>query len=148
MNKRQIIRLVLILIVAAVGYLQKDRFTGGGGKPSSPPPQASEPTTGNTVVRNMQIRDMDGSVAYRGDVDLGPTLARIEDGKKDPHENDGAVFGNRERLLPVKERGYYREYVVRTPGIRHAGPQRLVIGKAGEVYYTPDHYQSFRKISP
>ena len=39
---------------------------------------------------------------------------------------DGTVFGNRERLLPLKERGWYREYTVRTPGSRDRGARRIV----------------------
>ncbi len=27
------------------------------------------------------------------------------------------------------------------PGVNHAGPQRIVTGKGGEAYYTPDHYK-------
>ena len=68
-----------------------------------------------------------------------------------PYEKDGTVFGNRERLLPRKARGYYREYTVRTPGLSHRGARRIVCG--GEVprqpdacYYTADHYASFRMI--
>jgi ribonuclease T1 len=99
-----------------------------------------------TVVRNVTVRDMDGRVAYRGDVDLAPALARIEAGERDAHRNDGGVFGNREGLLPRREHGYYREYVVRTPGITHAGPQRLVIGADGDVWYTHDHYSSFTRV--
>jgi filamentous hemagglutinin len=98
------------------------------------------------VVRNVVVRDLDGRVAWRGDVDLRPTLRRIEAGVRDRHRNDGGVFGNRERRLPVKPRRYYLEYVVRTPGISHAGPQRLIVGKGGELFYTFDHYASFRRI--
>jgi filamentous hemagglutinin len=89
---------------------------------------------------------VDGRVAWRGDVDLAPELARIEAGGRDAHRSDGGVFGNREGLLPERRGGYYREYVIRTPGIDHAGPQRLVLGAGGEVYYTADHYASFRQI--
>ena len=98
------------------------------------------------VVEDVQIYDLDGRVAYEGDVDLRPELERIEAGVRDSHENDGAVFGNREGLLPEQPRGYYREYVVRTPNINHAGPQRLVLGERGEAYYTPDHYDSFVRL--
>ena len=101
---------------------------------------------GSLVFRDVVVRDVDGRIAWRGDVDLAPALARIERGEKDPHRNDGGVFGNREGRLPARERGYYREFVVRTPGISHAGPQRLIIGSGGEVYYTYDHYESFRRI--
>ncbi len=98
------------------------------------------------LVQDVRVYDLDGRLAYRGTVDLTPELARIERGERDPHRNDGSVFQNREGRLPAQERGYYREYVVRTPTIRHAGPQRLVIGQGGEVYYTADHYQSFLRV--
>ncbi|TQE92790.1 MAG: hypothetical protein FKY71_19120 [Spiribacter salinus] len=77
---------------------------------------------------------------------MAPVLARVDSGQRDPHRNDGGVFRNRERLLPQRPGGYYREYVIRTPGIGHAGPQRLVVGQDGELYYTSDHYRSFRRI--
>lgn len=70
-----------------------------------------------------------------------------------PFEKDGTVFFNRERLLPVFPRGYYREYTVKTPRVRDRGARRIVCGgqppTAPEIcYYTSDHYNSFRKISP
>ena len=98
------------------------------------------------IVRDITVRDRDGRIAWRGDVDLAPVLARIESGERDEHRNDGGVFRNRERLLPERPDGYYREYVVRTPNIAHAGPQRLVLGDSGEIFYTADHYASFKRI--
>ena len=67
------------------------------------------------------------------------------------HEKDGTVFGNRERLLPSKDRGFYREYTVKTPGERTRGARRIVCGGLKPTtpeacYYTDDHYASFRKI--
>ena len=58
------------------------------------------------------------------------------------------MFENRERLLPIKSRGYYREYTVDTPGLSHRGPRRVVTGgNPPEVYYyTEDHYRSFVRI--
>ena len=65
-----------------------------------------------------------------------------------PHRQDGAVFGNRERLLPAEPRGYYHEYTVETPGLDHRGARRIVTGGTPpEVwYYTDDHYDSFRRF--
>jgi len=82
------------------------------------------------------------------------TLALIRQRGPFPYRKDGAVFGNRERLLPSQPRGYYTEYTVPTPGSRDRGPRRIVAGKgaagdqasSGEYYYTDDHYQSFRRI--
>jgi ribonuclease T1 len=67
-----------------------------------------------------------------------------------PYDKDGTVFGNRERLLPIEKRGYYREYTVKTPGSRDRGARRIVCGGPVRIphacYYTADHYASFRKI--
>ena len=67
-----------------------------------------------------------------------------------PHDKDGTVFGNRERLLPPSKRGYWREYTVRTPGSRDRGARRIVCGGPERTphacYYTADHYASFRQI--
>lgn len=74
------------------------------------------------------------------------TIALIRKGGPYPHERDGVVFGNYEKLLPAKGRGYYREYTVRTPGAKDRGARRIVAGRGGELYYTDDHYRSFRRI--
>jgi len=74
------------------------------------------------------------------------TLALIRSGGPFPHRKDGSVFGNRESLLPKRERGYYREYTVRTPGAGDRGARRIIAGRGGEYYYTDDHYRTFRRI--
>jgi ribonuclease T1 len=91
--------------------------------------------------------------AQAGDIavaDLPPqaraTLQLIDAGGPFPYARDAAVFGNYERLLPPRRRGYYREYTVPTPGLRHRGARRIVAGKQGERYYTADHYRSFLRI--
>ena len=78
------------------------------------------------------------------------TLALIQRGGPFPYRKDGTTFQNRERLLPTKPRGYYREYTVPTPGARDRGARRIVAGgNPPEVfYYTADHYSSFRQIEP
>ncbi|MFN4294847.1 MAG: ribonuclease domain-containing protein [Thermoflexales bacterium] len=74
------------------------------------------------------------------------TLALIRRGGPFPYRQDGTIFQNRERRLPIKPRGYYREYTVRTPGERDRGARRLVVGDGGEIYYTADHYESFARV--
>ena len=74
------------------------------------------------------------------------TLALIKAGGPFPYAKDGSTFGNRERLLPARGRGYYREYTVPTPGARDRGARRIVAGASDEYYYTDDHYNSFRRI--
>ncbi len=81
------------------------------------------------------------------------TEALIRSGGPFAHTKDGVVFGNRERILPAHQRGFYREYTVPTPGERSRGARRIVCG--GKVatqpeacYYTADHYASFSRIVP
>jgi ribonuclease T1 len=74
------------------------------------------------------------------------TIRLIKRGGPYPYERDGTAFGNFERLLPQRSRGYYLEYTVRTPGVKSRGARRIVAGRGGELYYTDDHYRSFRRI--
>jgi ribonuclease T1 len=74
------------------------------------------------------------------------TLALIKKGGPFPYQRDGVVFGNFERRLPSKERGYYKEYTVPTPGARDRGARRIIAGATGEYFYTRDHYKTFRRI--
>lgn len=75
------------------------------------------------------------------------TLDLIKKGGPFPYpEKDGSTFGNFEKRLPGRERGYYREYTVPTPGAKNRGARRIVAGRDGEFYYTADHYNSFKRI--
>ena len=74
------------------------------------------------------------------------TLALVDRGGPYPYARDGAVFGNFEGRLPQQRRGYYHEYTVPTPGSRDRGARRIVTGQGGEIYYTDDHYDSFRAV--
>jgi len=74
------------------------------------------------------------------------TLTLIKKGGPFPYQRDGITFGNFEKRLPVKKRGYYREYTVATPGASNRGARRIIAGTGGEYYYTDDHYQTFRRI--
>ena len=85
------------------------------------------------------------------------TLTLIRAGGPFAYARDGSEFGNREKMLPPRQRGYYREYTVKTPGARDRGARRIVAGAgasgaagdvrtSGEYYYTDDHYNSFRRM--
>jgi ribonuclease T1 len=103
-------------------------------------------------------RDWLGSEAAESTISLSElpregreTYRRIYSGGPFSYEKDGVYFGNRERLLPREKRGYYREYTVRTRGLRSRGARRIVCG--GEIparpvacYYTDSHYSDFKRI--
>jgi ribonuclease T1 len=68
-----------------------------------------------------------------------------------PYKKDGAVFANREQLLPRKAHGFYREYTVPTSMARDRGAKRIVCGgnlptKPESCFYTGDHYTTFQHI--
>lgn len=77
------------------------------------------------------------------------TLRLIDSGGPFPYRRDGIVFQNRERRLPARPSGFYREYTVPTPGRRDRGARRIVAGDKPPtvLYYTADHYRSFRRIA-
>jgi ribonuclease T1 len=87
-------------------------------------------------------------------VEAQRTLELIRRGGPFPYRKDGSTFQNRERRLPDRPRGYYREYTVPTPGSPDRGARRIVAGAgeagdvrtSGEYWYTADHYGSFRRI--
>lgn len=122
--------------------------------PATAPPEtapsdshpAAPPAARPTLIRGVTLKNVNGDVIYRGDVDLQPTIDRIAAGGRNAHRNDGSTFSNREGRLPRRPSGYYREYVVPTPDLKGPGPQRLIRGQQGEFYYTADHYKTFRKI--
>ncbi len=81
------------------------------------------------------------------------TAELIRSGGPFPYQKDGTVFFNRERLLPLHGRGYYREYTVPTPRAKNRGARRIVCGgkrptEPEACYYTADHYASFARIAP
>ncbi len=96
---------------------------------------------------------LSAAIAFSGEIAVAqlPAQARaalelIRAGGPFPYERDGAIFRNREGQLPKHPHGYYREYTVRSPGAGDRGPRRIVGGRAGELYYTDDHYRTFRRI--
>jgi len=117
---------------------------------SKPTPQAAPrapPTAADAlVIDGLSLRDSSGRTIYRGQIDLAPTMERIAAGRRLRFPNDGTTFQNRENRLPRRPPGYYREWVVPTPKEPGPGPQRVITGDAGEVWYTSDHYRTFRRI--
>jgi ribonuclease T1 len=84
-------------------------------------------------------------------------LQRIASGGPFAYRQDGSVFQNRERRLPMQPRGYYHEYTVATPGSPDRGARRIITGGGvpGEslpldYWYTDDHYRNFQhfEVSP
>lgn len=118
--------------------------------PTTPPPLTAPQTPAPRRDAQSELPPMRVSALPREGQEV---LRQIARGGPFRYEKDGSTFGNRERLLPAQERGYYREYTVPTPGERDRGARRLVCGgwpvtSTSECYYTADHYASFRRVLP
>jgi ribonuclease T1 len=98
-------------------------------------------------VRSDSFRQKAGEVSLETlPAEARATVARIKQGGPFPYRKDGTTFGNREHRLQARARGYYKEYTVPTPGSHDRGARRIIAGGAGEMYYTDDHYNTFRLI--
>lgn len=123
----------------------------GGASPVAPRPLSASPAAVSTARATPVPERIDGLPVITRD-ELPPealvTIELIERDGPFPYRQDGAVFQNRERLLPRQPQGYYHEYTVETPGESDRGARRIVTGEGGEMYYTDDHYASFERIVP
>ncbi len=101
-----------------------------------------QPTTGKFI----QYSDLPSVLFTQLPAEAWDTLDLISSDGPFPYDRDGLTFQNREGFLPDFERGHYKEYTVTTPGESDRGARRIVAGADGELYYTDDHYASFREI--
>ena len=131
-----------LLLAALAAWLLWSRPAAGPAPSDAPAPPAA---AGSQPAREPRA----GLPAFLPP-EAGATIARIRAGGPFPHPQDGGVFGNREGRLPPMPRGWYREYTVETPGLRHRGTRRIVTGgnPPRDWYYTGDHYGSFRHFDP
>jgi ribonuclease T1 len=129
-------RLLLVAVLVAAAWLGWARYRDAPAAPVPAPgrgPASPSLSVGRDDWLPVEARD---------------TLALIARGGPFPHQRDGVTFGNFEKRLPQRPRGYYREYTVPTPGVRHRGARRIVTGgdPPTEFFYTDDHYETFRRI--
>lgn len=108
--------------------------------------------SGTAVQARKTVDDTAAVAASALPPEAQQTHRLIRAGGPFPYSKDGTVFGNRERLLPRRDRGFYREYTVPTPGARNRGARRIVCGgrqptQPEACYYTNDHYASFQLIA-
>ena len=101
---------------------------------------------GSKVIAKISGRVIPKVVLEKLPSEVKITLSKIRKGGPFPYKEDGTIFQNRERLLPNKTEGYYREYTVETPDISNRGERRIITGQGEEIYYTDDHYRSFMKV--
>ncbi|GAB3623423.1 ribonuclease domain-containing protein [Mariniluteicoccus endophyticus] len=152
-----VVVLVLVVALAAVAWwLNRPADTSTSGKPTassirkvSTSPEASR-TRGGTTRTTAGI-DPDTGLPWVEQSALPKeaqqVLAQIDRGGPYAYDKDGSTFGNLEGRLPKKQRGYYKEYTVKTPGEGDRGARRIVTG-AGDTqfFWTDDHYETFARV--
>jgi ribonuclease T1 len=149
---------ITVVLLVAVWWLQSrsgddaepSRASDGPSVTSSPSATSTPTATRSARPGPSASRDEDG-IAYVDLADLpreaAETVELIDAGGPFPYPGkDGSTFGNFEGVLPDRPRGYYREYTVDTPGLSHRGARRIIAGDGGQLYWTEDHYESFKRI--
>jgi ribonuclease T1 len=135
----QVLILLAAAVLAVVGAVGLTLMIGGpGSTPGALTSPAASDATPRSGLPTVAVADLPTGARE--------TLALIDRGGPYPYRQDNTVFANQEGLLPARPRGYYREYTVVTPGSADRGMRRLVLGADGDVYYTSDHYTSFRQV--
>ncbi|GHH60062.1 ribonuclease domain-containing protein [Lentzea cavernae] len=137
-GRRLTVALVGLIALVVVGWFVKDTASS----PETPPVSTSPSASGQAVPGAKS--GMDVQALSKLPAEAAKTWKLIEANGPFPYpRNDGVTFQNREKRLPAKDSGYYKEYTVPTPGSQDRGARRIVTGSEKEVFYTGDHYSSF-----
>ena len=136
---------VLVLLVVFAFWFARGGGTDTAVRPTAGASESSTPSGTSTGTSTPDsglatIRESRLPAAARS------TLVLIRSGGPFPYAEDGQTFQNREGLLPDRKRGYYKEYTVKQGTKGDRGPLRIVGGSGGDLYWTEDHYDSFRQI--
>ena len=142
MNPRRRINAALIglLLLVAGAWLVQHTVSGHDGLPGPPPADRANMVSAQTALPVRALSALPPQAAQ--------TWRLIQVGGPFPYRQDGVTFGNRERRLPPRPSGFYREFTVPTPGEDDRGARRLITGGSAELYYTADHYVSFVVVDP
>nr|WP_254632770.1 ribonuclease domain-containing protein [Deinococcus sp. GbtcB9] len=129
---------------------------GDGGVARDDRTQVTTPTSGGTATQRQTTTTQQKTPGRAIPISDLPregqqVMRQIAQGGPFRYAKDGTTFGNRERRLPTRPSGYYREYTVPTPGETDRGARRIVCGgqpdtRTDDCYYTPDHYRTFRSL--
>jgi guanyl-specific ribonuclease Sa len=144
---RRTLALVLLLVGALLLWSRQVRApepvpgaervsAGASGRSASPPGLRLE--LGNPALEE-EIRAVVRSVDATG----RPPAGVAQGGRRGRARGE---FLNAEGRLPRQPPGYYAETDVWPRAASGRGPERLVFGRAGEVFYSPDHYRTFVRL--
>lgn len=133
LRRRPLLALIILVVLLAGGYA--GRAVHGGSDAPARHPGVSGPAAVHAVALSSLP------------VQARQTVALIQRDGPFRYSQDGVVYQNLERQLPIEPAGFYHEYTVPTPGSADRGTRRIVTGGDGQFYYTGDHYASFVRIT-
>ena len=129
----RVLRLMCVVLAAVLWLPQISQGSSQGSSQGAQPAQGGQEGLSVIAIAELPVEARD-------------TLRAIKQGGPFAYPRDGVVFNNFEQVLPKRQRGYYHEYTVITPGVHNRGVRRIISGEINEYYYTADHYQTFKRI--
>lgn len=147
--RRRHLGLIAIIVLLGLWLWSKRLGNGDADVPvPSPTPATQVAEAANTEATRAPAGDPASRYPDFLPTEAHEVLDRIASGGPFAYRQDGGVFQNRERRLPPRPGGYYREYTVVTPGSDDRGARRIITGgdPPVEYWYSDDHYRSFRRF--
>jgi guanyl-specific ribonuclease Sa len=127
-----------VLPVALLGCVEARPARDAEGGAPSPALSRGQPDLGDARL-NAQVQRVVDSFDRTGQPPEGVSQGGRRQGRR-------GVFENAEGRLPRRPPGYYTESDVWPRGAGGRGPERLVFGREGEVFYSADHYRTFARV--
>jgi guanyl-specific ribonuclease Sa len=130
-------------VLLASWLLATARHLDRGAAPQAAPPAAAAANERLASLGSRALEDQVRLVIRSFDETGRPPDGVAQGGRRG---GPRGVFDNAQGRLPRKPPRYYAESDVWPRGSGGRGAERLIFGKEGEVYYTPDHYESFVRV--
>lgn len=131
--------LVLGLAVGIWAFAGGDPGSRTGGAPGD---------VSTTMTEVPPSTDPDSGLPYIAPALLPETALDVVVALDDEDAPEGSPFDDAAGLLPPQPGSYYTLYAVPPGTPAEPGPDRLVVGRAGEIYWTRDGGATFARVGP
>lgn len=127
---------VAVGIWAFAGGDPGSRTGGGSGDP------------GRTMTEARPTEDPESGLPYLAPALLPEAALDVVVALDDTEPPAGSPFDDPAGLLPPQPDVYYTLYAVPPATVAAPGPDRLVVGRAGEIYWSRDGGATFARVGP
>jgi hypothetical protein len=101
-----------------------------------------------TMTEAPPTEDPVSGLPYVAPADLPTAALDLFVALDDVDAPQGVPFDDTARVLPAQVGTYYTEYALPPATAGAPGPQRLVVGRGGETYWTEDGGATFARVGP